>query len=357
MMHPDHVRRDAQPPRRAPPKPPWPSRPSAVSRLTLSHLLTTIINIIKRQKTFWDANAVLHTRFCHSLGQGIVMRLLECNAEKDLRLHFNVPRDNVGCSFCLEGAMRTRIKELRLDTTVSSGTSGLWFVPGASLCAAIPAGRTRWLDLEIHYERFREFLAEHACDICPELRLSLERRATDTPFRRCAPMTLQTRLLLEQILACPFKGSLKTVFLECKGLDLLLGEIIRHAFIHRAPGRTGCPNRAKVEKAKSLLLDNIATPLTISALSSQVGMSESSLKRAFHDIHGVSIFTFFQTRRLEQARALLVRGDMNVTEVAFSVGYSNHSHFSRAFKRQYGESPRQCQAKACPVLALPLSMT
>lgn len=285
------------------------------------------------------------------------MRLLECNADEDIRLRFNVPTDNVGCSFCLEGAMRTCIQELHLDTTVTPGVSGLWFVPGASLSAAIPGGRTRWLDIEVNYECFWECIKDNVDATCPELLTSLKRRCADTPFRRSTRMDLHTRMLVEQILACPFEGHLKTLFLESKGLDLLLGEIGRHAFVRRPAGCACCPNRAKVEKARALMLEDLANPLTIADLAVQVGMSESSLKRAFRDIHGVSIFAFFQAHRLEQARNLLTRGDMNVTEVAFSVGYSNHSHFSRAFKRQFGVSPKQCLTHGCPVPALPAAMT
>ncbi|HCR13454.1 MAG TPA: AraC family transcriptional regulator [Solidesulfovibrio sp.] len=300
---------------------------------------------------------MLQTLFSHTLGKGILVRLQECNADDDLRMDFDVPRGIVGCSFCLEGAMHTRIREPHLHADVSSGISGIWFVPGARLSAVIPSGRTRWLDLFIPYERFLGVIEDNIHEICPELLSSLKRNSAAVPFRRTAGMDANTRLTIEQMLACPFEGALKRLFLESKSLDLLLGEICRHALIRRTPGCPCCSNRAKVEKAKALLLENLADPLTIADLAGQLGMSESSLKRAFRDVQGVSIFAFFQAHRLEQARALLARGEMNVTEVAFCVGYSNHSHFSRAFKRQFGVSPKRCLARTWPVSALPASMT
>lgn len=299
---------------------------------------------------------MLQTLFSHTLGKGITLRLLECNAHADLFMDFEVPRDIVGCSFCLEGAMHTRIKDPQLHADVSSGVSGIWFVPGARLSAVIPAGRTRWLDLVIHYEHFLAVIEENVHDICPELLSSLKRNSAAAPFRRTAGMAASTRLSIEQMLSCPFEGALKRLFLESKSLDLLLGEICRHALIRRVPGCSCCSNRAKAEKAKALMLENLAEPLTIAELAGQVGMSESSLKRAFRDVQGVSIFAFFQAHRLEQARALLARGEMNVTEVAFCVGYSNHSHFSRAFKRQFGVSPKRCLTKVWPVSPPPAAM-
>ena len=54
---------------------------------------------------------------------------------------------------------------------------------------------------------------------------------------------------------------------------------------------------------------------------------------------GTTIFGHLHTQRMEQARRFLQEGKMNVTEVAYEVGYSSLSQFARAFKKQFGAKP------------------
>ena len=48
--------------------------------------------------------------------------------------------------------------------------------------------------------------------------------------------------------------------------------------------------------------------------------------------------------RLEQGDKLLRQSGLSVSEIAFATGYSSSSHFSRAYRRQFGASPRQALA-------------
>ncbi|MFP4283835.1 MAG: helix-turn-helix transcriptional regulator, partial [Opitutales bacterium] len=54
---------------------------------------------------------------------------------------------------------------------------------------------------------------------------------------------------------------------------------------------------------------------------------------------GRSFRDYLSQHRLERARRLLEDGAGNVTEAAFSAGYSSVSQFSRAFRRHFGKPP------------------
>ena len=286
-------------------------------------------------------NALLQTHFSHTLGKGLAVRLMECTSSQDVHLQFDAPQAHVGCSFCLEGTMTTCVEETCSTTTITPGISGIWHAPGAVINARIDKGRTRWLDLEIEHDCFLGFIRDNMQDIRPEFLTSL-RKTHASPYHRVGLMDADTQAVVNNILSCPFRGSLKRLYLESKGLELLLREICRHTLVQSQHERPCNPSRKKAEQARRLLLEDLANPLSIADLARRVGMSESSLKRAFRSTFGKSIFAYFQTHRLEQAKTMLAHGDMNVTEVAFSIGYSNHSHFSRAFKQQFGISPKKC---------------
>jgi AraC-like DNA-binding protein len=63
-------------------------------------------------------------------------------------------------------------------------------------------------------------------------------------------------------------------------------------------------------------------------------------------VFGTSAFEYLRMQRLERARQLLVNSHKSVTEIAFEVGYSQPSGFSKAFKRYFGANPVDLRAKS-----------
>ena len=63
------------------------------------------------------------------------------------------------------------------------------------------------------------------------------------------------------------------------------------------------------------------------------------LGRAFRALYGMGIKDYLRLRRLEYAAGLLAEGEMTVSEVIATVGYSNRTQFYRDFEEKYGLSP------------------
>jgi AraC-like DNA-binding protein len=61
-------------------------------------------------------------------------------------------------------------------------------------------------------------------------------------------------------------------------------------------------------------------PLSLPELAGYAGINETKLKRGFRKVYGTSVFGYLRNQRLDKARILLETGDMNVSEVAYSVG-------------------------------------
>jgi AraC-like DNA-binding protein len=81
------------------------------------------------------------------------------------------------------------------------------------------------------------------------------------------------------------------------------------------------------------------SPPSIIELSRRVGLNDFKLKIGFKAIYGTTVYGLLRDERLEKARLLLEMNSMNVGEVAYSVGYSNPSHFANAFKKKFGINP------------------
>ncbi len=94
----------------------------------------------------------------------------------------------------------------------------------------------------------------------------------------------------------------------------------------------------RIITARDRLLHDLSAPPTIEQLSREVGLNQLKLKQGFKTLFGTSIYAMFQKHRMEQARLLLKK--YNVTEVAMTMGYSNISHFSAAYRKQFGILPK-----------------
>ena len=91
---------------------------------------------------------------------------------------------------------------------------------------------------------------------------------------------------------------------------------------------------------------NLESPPRLFDLTAAAGTSHTQLNRCFQKVYGTSVFGFLRKMRLEEARHLLEKGRMNVTEAAFTVGYNSISSFSRAFSEHFGSSPLSFRKKA-----------
>jgi AraC-like DNA-binding protein len=76
-------------------------------------------------------------------------------------------------------------------------------------------------------------------------------------------------------------------------------------------------------------------------LSTRFHFSATSLKQWFRIIYGSSMYAYLKRCRMEIARALLLRTDYSVLQVALYVGYENPSKFSSAFRDETGMTPKQ----------------
>lgn len=96
----------------------------------------------------------------------------------------------------------------------------------------------------------------------------------------------------------------------------------------------------KVRQAEQFIRANINESCVLLSIAKQVGMNDYSLKRAFKEVYGTSIFNYLHNLRMQRALALLHQ-DLSIGQIADEIGYKNHSNFTAAFKRTYGYSPKE----------------
>ena len=78
-------------------------------------------------------------------------------------------------------------------------------------------------------------------------------------------------------------------------------------------------------------------------LAKKIYLSESQLYRKLKALTGKSTAIYIRSIRLNKGMELLKTTKMNVSEVAYEVGFTNLSYFSRVFSKEFGVSPNECR--------------
>ncbi len=98
---------------------------------------------------------------------------------------------------------------------------------------------------------------------------------------------------------------------------------------------------AYVEHAAEYIAANYGRHLTINELADMIGVNRSYLATNFKKCKGCSPQEYLLNVRVEHAKSLLLKTNIQISEVAAKVGYSDPLSFSKIFKRKTGYSPTQ----------------
>ncbi len=97
-----------------------------------------------------------------------------------------------------------------------------------------------------------------------------------------------------------------------------------------------------MKRVMAIVNKNISnSDFNISQMVDEVGMSRTQLHRKLKELTGFSAARFMQNIRMQQAMKLLKEKKVNVSQIAYSVGFSSQTHFSTTFKQYYGVSPTE----------------
>jgi transcriptional regulator GlxA family with amidase domain len=101
-------------------------------------------------------------------------------------------------------------------------------------------------------------------------------------------------------------------------------------------------------RAKDLADARYAEPLQVSDLAAVAGLSRAHFSREFKRAFGESPHQYLLTRRLERAAALLRTTDWSVADICFAVGAGSVGSFTVSFGRIYGHAPQAYRARYPP---------
>lgn len=262
-------------------------------------------------------------------------------------LHFERKTPYVDFGFVLTGDVRRSFKSASTDhmeLTYKAGRGGVLFMPESEGMVEIPAHQ-RLLILHVHVRpQVLHSLLQGEPSIIPEdLRPILE-GCSRKDYVCLGEIDPSVHMVAHQMLRPPFAAMPERLFLEAKALELISLQI------SCILSRKGQPQkkyaltsheRDRVHAVREMLMQNVGAPPSLSELSQQFRLSVNKLEFGFRELFGTTVFGFLKEYKMQKARLFFEEGEMNVSQVAWEVGYVNVSHFCAAYKKRFGIQPKR----------------
>jgi AraC family transcriptional regulator len=134
--------------------------------------------------------------------------------------------------------------------------------------------------------------------------------------------------------------ALGTLYADMLGLSLTTLLLKRHATTPpKLPFVRGGLSMKAIKASLEFITDNLHRDLHLTEIASVVGLSPFHFVRLFKAATGQTPYQYLLEQRLRRAKEFLRFGSLPVSEIGTEVGFPNHAHFARSFRKREGITP------------------
>lgn len=273
---------------------------------------------------------------------GISLYISNYRYFKDCRFKVDETSSCLGFGFRLSGLTSVSQDCMKKDFTIKANESSFYhFSDMKGSYSVQPNDHILSLGLQMKPDFFYSIMEDEHHYGSSSFRKFIDNQCIDT-HRDTNIVTPEMKKIILEILNCTEKGLLRRFFFESKVMELIFLKIKQLEDSRPEIEKTSKLNPGDMDKvlhSGEVLAQNLENPPGLAELSSLVGLSRTSLLKNFSKAFGVSPYRYLRNLRLEKADILFKEGEKNITEVAFRVGYSSSSHFTKVFKKYKGMTP------------------
>lgn len=163
---------------------------------------------------------------------------------------------------------------------------------------------------------------------------------SDVFFETRELVTKPMEKLANSILNCHMSSPAAEIFFEAKAKEWL--SVTLNAYFNKAASKPiSQSDEIAIENVANYINDHYALDISQELLEKIAMMSGTKLKSIFKQKYQMSITEYSQRKRMNIAGTLLSTTELEIKDIAKSVGYSSHSRFTALFKKYKGIYPRE----------------
>jgi len=279
-----------------------------------------------------------------ALRPGLWISKLELETCRTARVCYHKRPAMIDFGFVLSGNVHHRFPDHQhRDMQMNTGIAGVGHFPDRRGIIDVPGGSTlRVLHVYVTPERLHQLVQDDIGALPPELRSIVEGNLP-RDFLSRGKMDPAVQAVAHDVFFGRFAGLPKTLYLECKALELIalqLRHLMSDTRNQPAAIKLSRSEIDRIRAAHDCLVRDLSAPPTLDDLSRRYCLSLNKLQRGFHVLYGDSVYGCLREYKMQKARQLFETVNLNVSQVAWEVGYVNISHFTRAFKKRFGILPK-----------------
>ena len=276
------------------------------------------------------------------LNDGLLVTVFDACIPQDFSLEFKKDNKLIDFGFFLEGSFINTLNSLARGPVKfenRAGEYGVGYVSEMDGSFHMPAERkTRVMHVHVLPSILGEMLGRDLERVSPCLLKLLENKGGGAFVRQRRQTPLMQAVANEIFYSIRNRSDIK-MYIEGKVFELLALALTDSPGLGLAA--TVCPKLRDILFAiRDELEKSYASPPTLSEISARYNVPAPTIQAGFKTLFGVSVFAFVKEYRLQCAKKIFTEGDMNVSQVAWDIGYTNLSHFSAAYKKRFGVLPK-----------------
>lgn len=264
---------------------------------------------------------------------GAYISFIDVHLTSDVELRGQYVYQGIELSYLMEGEQIIRIDGQPEDVVYETQECYLFYLHGSK-------GKVRYH----HNKRFKEikiclspeFIHKHKLDEGYDV-------YTEHAFRTGppAPICIKSQDILSEILTDRRQGLLKRLFLESKILELLSLQLQANENISTSGMDRDSKSIKKIYGIRKTIDTHLNEHISIKELSREAGLNDNVVKKEFKRLFGETIFEYALNQRMDKACRLLKHSQKPIYEISEIVGYKNATHFTAAFKKNKGTTPKK----------------
>ncbi len=272
--------------------------------------------------------------------------------EYQLREEFSVKTCNtslpMGISYCLSGRVDWSVEGREEQYTTGKGQSEFLFAGETGGVSTYGADEPIVIiSIMICPEVMGMYLDMPGNSACDYMLIEPhEEKGDDILYKKC-DIPGYVRQILHQLMRSPCENISERLLFQSKVLELVALQMeqigsnntgIRKRYETAAAGTI-------VSEAKNIISARMKSPPSLKSLAHMIGTNETKLKKVFREKCNTTVYGYLTECRMQKACDLLKDHSQTMSEIGAELGYSERTHFCRAFTRYFGMPPSQYRMK------------
>lgn len=282
-----------------------------------------------------------------NFGEGIGVLLYDCMFYEDLEIQFVVNEVHpLKFLFCEKGSFRhffessskhNKVVELQNIIVASDQNRGHVLRFDANIHATINS-------LEIDRAKFLESMSCEISDLNPVMKQLFRDVEGKEMFNYHGSYSLKMANAFSQIAAFAPQEFERNLFLHGQAYNMLSIQLLEYQDAQSSEKNRSVLLKRElslIQEAARLIDEDILVFNTVENLSQKVGLNQNKLQNGFRELFGTTVNAYVQEKRLAIASVLIKNTEHSFTEIAYMVGITSKSYFSKIFKDRYGLTPSE----------------